>query len=388
MKIDSTGIQKSDLTDYLAFWTNKLREKYGNDFVIKKEGFVDNIATSSSLTMLELESVIMFLAKQLNPYTAEGEFQDALYALIGLYREYATFTTVQRTITGQAGTVCLAGDIKFKNKLTDDIFVLNSDVVIGDSGKSKGTFKAIELGAIELPHEASLEIVNAPDGITSVSYTEGEDTEIVGSDYQDDAMFRERWMINQSQSGSATQGGIYAALLPLVNNNAKNLKVRQNRSEKIYDDLPLHTMEVIINTPESDETIANTIYDNLIDGVGLEGKIEVQKYDSVGTPVKIKFSRSTLIEISFKVVIVVLDGYYLTQVADQVQRAIFNNFSYQMGEKVVANDFYQYINSIEGVDYVSELKAQRESEGWKDYVDIKYNELPELSSLTKIQVSE
>ena len=37
MIINSTGVTKSDLTDYLGFWTNKLREIFGNDFVIKKE---------------------------------------------------------------------------------------------------------------------------------------------------------------------------------------------------------------------------------------------------------------------------------------------------------------------------------------------------------------
>jgi hypothetical protein len=37
MEINSKGIKKSELTDYLGFWTSKLREKFGNTFVIKKK---------------------------------------------------------------------------------------------------------------------------------------------------------------------------------------------------------------------------------------------------------------------------------------------------------------------------------------------------------------
>ena len=36
MEINVTGIKKSDLTDYLGFWTDKLREVYGNQFTIKR----------------------------------------------------------------------------------------------------------------------------------------------------------------------------------------------------------------------------------------------------------------------------------------------------------------------------------------------------------------
>ena len=75
MIINSTGISKSNLTDYLAFWTTKLREVFGSDFVIRPQGVVDNIATAGSLTCMALEDVMLYLAKQMNPYTAEGSFK-------------------------------------------------------------------------------------------------------------------------------------------------------------------------------------------------------------------------------------------------------------------------------------------------------------------------
>lgn len=386
MIINSTGIKKSDLTDYLAFWTTKLREKYGNDFVIKKDGFIDNLATASSMTNMALEDVIMYVAKQLNPYTAEGEFQDALYAVVGLVRRYATFTVTQRTISGIAGTLCEVGSVRFKNAATDDIFELNTAVTIGEDGTAKGSFTAIELGAVELDDVATLTIVDAPEGINAIYFADGDSTRL-GDDYEDDSEFRQRWGVNQTKLGSATLGGVEVALLPLVNYNTNNLKIRQNRNEYTYADLPLHTMEVVINTPESDKTIATTIFNNLMDGVGMNGTTSLTLQDSVGTDVVIKFSRATEVPIYFYIELVLKEGYILGQVEAPIQQAIQENFNLDMGERIIANDYYQYINAIEGVDYVTTLKIKTENGSWSDTISINYNQFATCEA-KNITVSE
>ena len=278
MIINSTGITKSDLTDYLNFWTIKLRETFGDSFVIRKEGVVDNIATAGSLTCMALEDVMLYLAKQMNPYTAEGEFQDALYSLVGLTRQYASYTVVTRTIEGTVGTECDVGSIRFKNSATDDIFVLNTAVTIGSNGKAVGSFTAIELGAIDLDSSATLNIIDAPEGIVGVYYSDGNVTTL-GDDYEDDSEFRARWITTNSVKGGNTEGGMYAALLPLCGNSNKNLVIRQNRSTQTYDDFSLHTMNITVKSGESDTTIANAIFNNLMDGVGLYGNIDITVKD-------------------------------------------------------------------------------------------------------------
>ena len=90
MEISSKGVIPADLETYLKKWTSYLKNKYGNDFYIKKEGVIDNLATGSSAVALDFESIILFLTKQLNPYTAEDDFQDKLYKYIGLEREQSS----------------------------------------------------------------------------------------------------------------------------------------------------------------------------------------------------------------------------------------------------------------------------------------------------------
>lgn len=362
MIINSSGVTKAEITDYLDFWTSKMQEVFGADFSIKKEGIIDNIATAGSLTCMALEDVMMYLVKQMNPYTAESEFQDALYALVGLERQYATFTKVTRTIEGTAGTVCDVGSIRFKNSSTDDIFELNTSVTIGVNGKAVGSFTAIELGAIDLPSTALLNIIDAPEGITGVYYTAGNVTDI-GKDYEDDSAFRIRWIATNSVKGGNTEGGMYAALLPLCNNDRKNLVIRQNRATQDYNDFGLHTMNIVLKSAESDTTIANAIFDNLMDGVGLYGTTSVTVKDLSDENVTIYFDRATSVMIYFNVELVLKDNFILSQVVNQVKQAIADNFNYAMGERIVANDFYQYINAIEGVDYVTTLEIKTGESG-------------------------
>lgn len=360
MIINSTGISKSDLTDYLGFWTTKLREIYGADYVIRKEGLVDNLATAGSLTCMALEDVMLYLAKQMNPYTAEGEFQDALYALVGLTRRYASFTTVTRTIEGTAGTVCDVDSIRFKNSATDDIFELNTAVTIGSDGKAVGSFTAIELGSIELDSVALLSIIDAPEGINGVYYSEGNVT-TVGDDYEDDSEFRLRWIATNSVNAtSKTEGGIRRALLDLVD-SADDLRIRHNRGVAIYEDMPLHSMNIILKSAYSDEAIAQKILDHLTDGLWLVGidnedldKV-ITLQDSEGTDVDITFTRAEGKRIKFNIAVKVKSGYTLE--IDKIKSAIVDNFKYVLGEKIVANDFYQYLNVLDSVDYVDTLEV-------------------------------
>ena len=373
MIINSSGISKSELTDYLGFWTTKMREMYGNDFVIRKEGLVDNIATAGSLTCMALEDVMLYLAKQMNPYTAEGEFQDALYALVGLTRNYASFTVVTRTIEGVAGTVCDVGSVRFKNSATDDIFELNTAVTIGSDGKAVGSFTAIELGAIELEPEALLNIVDAPEGIVGVYYSEGNVT-TVGDDYEDDSEFRLRWIATNSvNANSKTEGGLRTALLPLVNQDS-DLIIRQNRGTVTYSDLALHTINIVLKSAESDNTIAQRILDYFPDGVGIAGTTTVTLKDSEGTDVDIKFTKARNVSIYFNVGVVLKNGYTISNIRENIKNAIVEGFVYKMGERIVANDFYQYINSIEGVDYVTTLAVSDEEDNYVQTLALNYDE--------------
>lgn len=207
MEISLKGVVPATIETYLKRWTSYLKGKYGNDFYIKKEGVIDNLATGSSAIALDFEAIILFLTKQLNPYTAEDEFQDKLYKLIGLEREQSTFTVVQRTVQGTPNTTATSGSILFKNKTTEDQFKLIDDCQLDENGIGVGSFRAEEFGAIDLPNEAICEIITAPTNINGVYYSIGNNIDI-GKEYQSNAEFREEWQAEQSMEKAKTEGGL------------------------------------------------------------------------------------------------------------------------------------------------------------------------------------
>ncbi len=370
MQYNSKGLTPDTLEDFLKNWTVQMRPSFGNDFQITKEGVVGNICTASSLIAMDYEEELLFCDKNMNPYTAEDEYQDQLYKLIGLERNYADYTVVQRTVEGTPNTTAPKGSILFRNKSTQDQFKLNDDCQIGENGKGVGSFTAEELGAIDLPSEALCEIITAPPGVKGIYYTEGNQIEI-GRDYESDAEFRERWEQTQSLANSDTEGGIKKYLIPYaIDKSGKNVNVRQNRGSQKYEDMPTHSMNIVINSAYDDETIAAAIFKHLKDGINLVGDIEIELKDSEGQEETIAFSRATLIPVQFKVEVALKDNVYLTQVKANIKQAIQDNFNPKMDDDIVANKYVQYVDKVEGINYVKSIKVSKNGTTWLDVVEI------------------
>lgn len=379
MEITSKGITAYTLTDYLAKWTEYLKSKYGNDFFIKPEGVIDNLAVGVSASCLDFESILLFIAKNMNPYTAEGEFQDFLYSQIGLERRQATFTVIQRTVQGEAGATYEKGSITIKNDLTEDQFVLNDDLQININGVGVGSFIAIESGAIDIEDDALISVVSSPATVSGVYFTIGNEKS-VGVDYESDAEFRDRWIQNQSTISSATDGGIKAALLPYCDNNTNNIKIRMNRNTVIYNDVPLHSQNIVVNSAYDDETIANVILSKITDGVGLAGDIEQTVLDSEGNEETILFSRATIVPIYFNIKVVLDDNITLDQVKSTIIDEI-KTLRFAMGDDVIANKSIPLVDAINGVNYVDTIQVSDDNNTWVNVFEIDEIELAEIEGV-------
>lgn len=388
MQISSKGFTKATLTEYLDALTADIRADgtFGTDFTIKKEGVIDNIFATICNAFISLEDKVAYALKNKNPYEAEGQWQDDLYSLVGLLRNYATHTVVTRNIQGRQGTPIPVNSLVFKTSQGDE-FYLNTAVTLDANGSAVGSFTAYESGAIECPTDSDLTLISAPSGVNNVYYATDNIT-IIGDEYEDDTEFRMRWLATNSVKSTAkTVGGMYSALMPLCGNNPLNLNIRQNRSTQKYDDLALHTMNIVINSGESDETIANAIFNNLTDGVGLDGTTTVTVQDDEGEDLDIKFTRPTSIDIYFNVEVVLKEDYYLFNVADNIKHAIVDNFNYAMGERIVASDFYQYISAIEGIDYISSIKVSDDGITFTATLKMDYDKYGQVA-LSNVDVSE
>lgn len=390
MIINGKGFVLSTLNENLAFWTNKLRTVFGNDFNIKKEGVVDNVATASSLSVMDVENQIAFLIKQMNPYTAEGEWQDKLYSIIGLTRRQATYTVVSRTCEGTPNTVIEAGALTIENSSTKDQFRNNDPINFDITGKAFGSFTAEESGAIDLPSDALINVITPLANLTGVYYEQGNTIQI-GQEYETDEEFRKRWMLNSSTVGANTDDGLEKALLELVNTDS-DLQIFNNRTGEEVDGIPAHSLKIVINTAYDDETVAQTIFDHLVDGnmFGLQGAISVTVTDSEGQTEIIKFDRAEVQDIYIQVKVAVKNGIPLATVQSEVKnniRAYITEHGFDMGSIIYANMFAASIYEADGVAGITQLKISKNNLDWVDQIQLSKAQVPNFDS-TRIQVYE
>jgi uncharacterized phage protein gp47/JayE len=390
MKINKNGFTLSTLNENLQVWVNRLKSVFGNDFVIKKEGAVDNIATSSSLSIMDLENQVAFLIKQMNPNTAEGEWQDKLYSLIGLKRRQATYTVVSRTVVGEPNTEVLIGELMFENASTKDQFRNNDIIQIGADGTGLGSFTAEESGAIDLPIDATLKIITPLENVTGVYHTPS-NLILIGEDYENDADFRERWKLTSSQASANTTDGLYKALLDLVETKS-DLKIFENRTGEEVNEIPAHSQRIVLNSAYDDETIASVIMQHLVDGnmFGLQGEISVELQDSEGSTEIIKFDRAEILSVFLRVKVTITENTPLAtaqqMIKDNVLKYISEN-KFDMGSKIWANMFASSIYQVDSVSEITELKISTNGADWGDFIQLNEVQVPSFDS-TRIQVYE
>ncbi len=366
-------VKKSTIEENLKVLQKEFKPVYGDDFAIKPEGVIDGIAVAVSALKLEIEDQILNLKMNMNPYTATGQAQDSLYSLRNMKRRQSTYTKVQRTIEGTPGALIAAGSLLFENAVTKDQFQLETDVTLGENGKVVGTFKSLLIGAVDLPSTSSINIITPLSDVTAVYYTSGNDINI-GVEYENNEEFRKQFLKKQNINNR-----LHLALLDLVDNPG-DLRIIQNRGRQVYPEIPLHTKQITIYSAESDQKIAQTIFDNMVDGsYDLDGDIAVEITDDSGEVVEIRFNRATPVNVYVKTLIVKnpantdaeakADG--VTAISDY-----YNNNSFVMGEKVVANRFNAEIDAKKSISYPVETLVSSDGISYIPVLSIGKKEVP------------
>lgn len=366
-------VKKSTLEENLGVLQTEFKPTYGDDFVIKPEGVIDGIAVAVSTLKLEIEDQLLNLKMNMNPYTASGQAQDGLYSLRNMKRRQSTYTRVQRTIEGTPRAIIAAGTLLFENDVTKDQFQLDADVELGENGKAVGTFKSLLIGAIDLPSTSSINILTPLSDVTAVYYTSGNDINI-GVEYENNEEFRKQFLKKQNINNR-----LHLALLDLVDNPG-DLRIIQNRGRQVYPEIPLHTKQITIYSAESDQKIARTIFENMVDGsYDLDGDIAVEITDDSGEVVEIRFNRANPINVYVKTVVVKNPANTDAEAKADAVTAIsdyYNNNSFVMGEKVVANRFNAEIDAKKSISYPVETLVSKNGISYVPVLSIGKREVP------------
>ena len=217
MKIDDQGHIVEELDEVLDELELQLQKKFGDEFFIKPEGVVDNIATSTGIQNIKIQEQLGYLIKQYDPETANGSWQDALYERIGVTRLEAQKSTFVLKVQGAANLVCNARSMTIRSKSDNNEFENISEFTTDENGIALVDFQCVIDGAIEVKSTDEFLIVTAPDGITSVA--QADDLQFsIGRERESDNEFRIRFRNSKALNAKATRNACLANLSKYVDN--------------------------------------------------------------------------------------------------------------------------------------------------------------------------
>ena len=364
MEIDEKGLKMTSGESFLAEFVRQFQSKYGSDFYIKPEGVIDNIASVLSVTNFKIEEQISELAKQFDPETASGSWQNALYGRIGVSRLSAQKTTFVRLVHGSPNLQCEAGSITIRSLTDKNEYINTTSFMTDDQGDASVDFECVLEGAISVSADDVFEIVTAPDGVSSTSSAEDMQL-VIGRAKETDDEFRVRFRNSKALNAKATRNANEANLSKYVDNIAY-LKILDKKTDENFD---VGTLKIIAHHNTTDNIFARAIFDSVADGIELLGDTEVALVDDAGQPVYIKFKNAELVNISIKADVKVRKGYYPSTVFAKAKNNVLDYIKervFGIESVVYATEFIIPILETDGVEAVQNIKV-KSAEG--EYLD-------------------
>lgn len=297
-EINANGIQTDDINTIIGELETGFRNIYGQDSNFEQstpDGQMINIFAQSKRDTLELATGIYNI---FNPSTVRGVPQDNLYKLVGLRRKASAYSYVSISLVA-TGSVSLQGlDADYENPdgvgytVSDNNgnnwILLNSTNITG-AGTYTLDFRAEEMGAIESLPNTITNMVTILKGVSSVNNPSSQ--YITGNTEETGLEFYERFEKSRAISATGSEDGLLAQLLNL--NLVESVKIDNNStgSTDTYG-TAAHTIWVIVDGGSNQE-IAQTIYANVTDGVGMRGSVSVNVPKANGGTQTILFDRPT-----------------------------------------------------------------------------------------------
>lgn len=225
------------------------------------------IAATDTAIIGDKNNQIAYIANQVNPTYASGQWQDAIGYIYGLQRIQASGTVVQGTINGAVGTSIPAGAVAQDS--SGYLYACTSSVTIPASGTTVAQFQNQTLGAIPCNTGALSKIYTAiPGWDTITNLTPG----ALGTDLETRAAFEQRRLQSVAINAVNSQNSILAAILSLTNVLDCFVYNNNTASPVTLGSVTVAAHSVMVSVAGgAGQDIANAIWNNLPAGCGMSG---------------------------------------------------------------------------------------------------------------------
>ena len=312
--IDNTGMHIPTYSEIRDDLIQQMKSIFGEDIYIDEDSKDYQQISIFAKKIFDTNALGLLVYNNRTPNTAIGVGLDNLCALVGITRKPATYSTVQLTITGNAGTTITNG------KATDGTYTWNlpSSVTIPDNGTIVVEATCDVSGSITAAANTINTIATPTFGWLSVTNTY---VASAGVDVETDAELRGRYANATYQPSKTVLEGLLENIEALE--GVTRSKIYENDTNEVDSNgLPAHSITAVVEGGE-DKDIATAIYFKQTPGCYTNGTTAVDLTTLSGNEATIRFYRPTNVNINVRVSIKQLPGYN-SAYADEIKEAIYN----------------------------------------------------------------
>lgn len=312
--IDNTGIHIPSFAEIRDSLIEDMKGIFGNDIYLDEDSMDYQQISIMAKKIYDNNSTAALVYNNRTANTAIGVGLDNLCALVGIKRVKATYSFVQVTITGRAGTKIRNGQVSDEDG--EYLWNLPANVTIPSSGSI----------TVEAQCNVMGQVIAQPNSITKIAtpiygwYTvTNEYASEPGADEETDANLRARFYASTLIPSTSIFDSMIASLKGVQ--NVDRVKGYENdTNETSAEGLPPHSVTFVVEYGE-DEDIADIIYRKKTPGCYTNGTTEVNVMSDEGNITVIRFYRPTYKNIYVKVNITKLANYNAS-VVDKIKEAV------------------------------------------------------------------
>ncbi|NTG86215.1 hypothetical protein G6L15_08655 [Agrobacterium rhizogenes] len=311
--IDATGIHVPSYDDVLTYLHDAYRGIYGQDVYIEPDSQDGQLLAIFALAISDANSMAAAVYNSFSPATAQGAGLSSVVKINGIQRGVPSYSSVDLTIVGQAGTTITNGIASDTN---GNQWQLPATVNIPPAGEIIATATALNAGAIMADVGSVTTIATPTRGWQSVTNASAA---AVGAPVELDATLRKRQTTSTMLPSKTVLEGIIGAVANLT--GVTRYAAYDNDTDVTdANGIPGHTFAMVIEGGDA-QTIANTIALKKGEGAGTFGSTSETVINQYGVALVIKFSRPILVPISVAITVKALAGY-TTSVETSIKDAV------------------------------------------------------------------
>jgi uncharacterized phage protein gp47/JayE len=381
--IDSAGMHIPTYEDIRDELITQMKTIFGSDIYIDEDSQDYQQISIFAKKIYDTNSLAVLTYNNRTPITAVGVGLDNLCALVGITRNPATYSTVQLTITGSAGTVIEAGQARDEN---NNLWDLPANVTIPDNGTITVEAQSHVKGYITALPNTITTIATPLYGWTGVTNNYASNP---GADEETDAELRGRY----SRSTYAPSSTVFEGMISSVEgvDGVTRIKAFENDGNTTSEEgFPPHSLTFVVEGGE-DEDVATEIYYKKTPGVYTNGTTVVELTSTLGNKTNIRFYRPTYKEVYLQVTIKKLATYnddYETQIKQALADYINGlQISEDVYRSILFSVAVSQMGSINSPSYsVVNIQTSLSSSGFADNdIVVAFNEAA-ITDVSKITV--